>query len=245
MREYLADLHIHSLLSPCAEIEMTPKNIILNAKKLGVDIIAITDHNACDNVPAAIEAVTLNNLNVLVLPGMEVESKEEAHFVVLFEKMKQLNEFEKFVKENMSNLKNKPDMFGAQFIVDSDDNFVAEKEELLISSLNVELVKIVEKVNSIGGIIFASHVDKPTYSIISQLGFIPPDLDLTAIELSPNIKDIEKAKQLFPSISKFPILTNSDAHTMYDFINGPKTKFYLKEPTFNEIKKYLKSMYNQ
>lgn len=242
MKKYLADLHIHSLLSPCAEVEMTPRNIILHAQKIGVDIIAITDHNACDNVPAAIEAAALSNSNILVLPGMEVESKEEAHFVVLFEKMRQLKEFEKFVKENMSGLKNKPDMFGAQFIVDSDDNFIAEKEELLISSLNAGIVEILEKVNSLDGIIFASHVDRPTYSIISQLGFIPADLDLAAVELSPNLTDIEEAKKMFPSISSFPIIINSDAHTIYDFVNGPKTSFYLKELSFSEIKKYLKSI---
>ena len=242
MKKYLADLHIHSLLSPCAEVEMTPRNIILNAQKIGVDIIAITDHNACDNVPAAIEAAALSNSNILVLPGMEVTSKEEAHFVVLFEKMRQLKEFERFVKENMSELKNKPDIFGAQFIVDSDDNFIAEKEDLLVSSLNASFVEISEKVNGLGGIVFASHVDRPTYSIISQLGFIPADLDLAAVELSTNLTDIAKAKQMFPSISNFPIIINSDAHTMYDFVNGPKTNFYLNELTFNEIKKYLKSL---
>ena len=241
MKKYIADLHIHSLLSPCAEVEMTPRNIILNAKKNGIDIIAITDHNACDNVPAAIEAATLLDSNILVLPGMEVESKEEAHFVVLFEKMRQLKEFETFVKKHMSGLKNNPEMFGAQFIVDSDDNFIAEKEELLIASLNVELVEIIETVKSIGGITIASHVDRPAYSIISQLGFIPPDLDLAAVELSPNITNIDEAKRRFPSIAKFPIVVNSDSHNIHNFINGPKTKFYLKEPTFNEIKNFLKS----
>ena len=237
MRQFIADLHLHSLLSPCAEIEMTPSNIVRHAAKLGIDIIAITDHNACDNVAAAMDAAI--GTNVIVIPGMEVESKEEVHVVVLFEKMRQLKEWEQYVNKHRTDILNDAEKFGAQFIVDSDDNFIAEKKEMLLSSLNVELSELIDEADRIGGICIASHIDKPMYSIISQLGFIPPDVNLAAVEVSPNIKNIQEARTAFRSIGQLAVITSSDAHNIDDFVNGPKTKFYLAEATFNEIKQAL------
>ncbi|AJQ29379.1 PHP domain protein [Pelosinus fermentans JBW45] len=87
MRQFVADLHVHSVLSPCAAVEMTPRSIVWHAAKHGIDIVAITDHNACDNVVAVFEAA--KGTNVVILPGMEVETEEEVHMIVLFEKMRQ------------------------------------------------------------------------------------------------------------------------------------------------------------
>ena len=236
MRRYVADLHVHSLLSPCAEIEMTPSNIVWHAVQHKVDIVAITDHNACDNVGAALEAA--KGTDVTILPGMEVESKEEVHLIVLFEKMRQLKEWEEFTKCHMSGRLNNAERFGAQFIVDAEDNFVAEKTEMLLASLTVGVAQITEQVKKIGGICIASHVDRPTYSIISQLGFIPADVELAAVEVSRNMS-IEQAPKRIPAIGCLPIITASDAHVMDDFINGPKTVFYMEQPTLPEIRQAL------
>jgi len=236
MRRFVADLHVHTLLSPCAEIEMTPSNIVWHAVQHEVDIVAITDHNACDNVAAALEAAKATT--VTILPGMEVESKEEAHLIVLFEKMQQLKTWEQFVQQHMSGRLNDAERFGAQFIVDADDNFVAEKKEMLLASLTVGIAEITAQVKKIGGICIASHVDRATYSIISQLGFIPPDIKLDAVEVSKNMS-VEQASQRIPTIGRFPIITASDAHIMDDFIHGPKTVFYIEQPTLGEIRQAL------
>ncbi|SDE74049.1 PHP domain-containing protein [Sporomusa acidovorans] len=236
MRQFVADLHVHTLLSPCAEIEMTPHNIVMNAVKHKVDIVAITDHNACDNVVAALEAA--KGTDVTVIPGMEVESKEEVHLLVLFEKMRQLKAWEQFTKLHMSGRVNDAERFGAQFIVDADDNFVAEKTEMLLASLTAGVAEISKQVKNIGGICIASHVDRPTYSIISQLGFIPPDVELTAVEVSRRMR-VAQAPQRIPAIGRLPVITASDAHIMSDFIDGPKTNFYLEEPTLGEIRQAL------
>ncbi len=236
MRKFVADLHVHSLLSPCAAVEMTPRNIVWHAVQHAVDIIAITDHNACDNVVAALEAA--KGTEVTVLLGMEVESKEEAHLIVLFEKMRQLKAWEQFIKSHMSGRLNDADRFGAQFIVDAEDNFIAEKTELLLTSLTVGVSEITSQVKNLGGICIASHVDRPTYSIISQLGFIPPDVDLAAVEVSRNMS-IAHAAERIPAIGRLPVITASDAHVMDDFINGPKTTFYLEQPTIGEIRQAL------
>lgn len=236
MRRFVADLHVHTLLSPCAAVEMTPRNIVWHAARHGIDIVAITDHNAGDNVPAALAAA--KGTDVTVLPGMEVETKEEVHLVVLFEKPRQLFAWEKVVAAHRSGRMNDTDKFGAQFVVDAEDNLVAVKEEMLLASLTLSLDEACAQVNALGGLAIASHVDRPAYSVLSQLGFIPPGLALTAVEVSRRVSPAEAAKR-FPAIGGLPVVTASDAHTIEDFLSGPKMAFNLEEPTLAEIRQAL------
>lgn len=237
MRRFVADLHVHSLLSPCAAVEMTPRNIVWHAARHGVDIVAITDHNAGDNVQAAMEAA--KTTNVVVLPAMEVETKEEIHLIALFEKMRQFREWENIVKAHMSGRLNDQKKFGAQFVVDAEDNLVREKEELLLASLSLGLEETTEKVAALGGLCIASHVDKSVYSIFSQLGFIPSGAKLSAVEISRRITRQEAVRRM-PALAGWPIVTSSDAHTIEDFITGPKTVFLLEQPTLAEIRQAFK-----
>ena len=233
---YLADLHVHSLLSPCAAVEMTPRNILWHARERGIDILAITDHNACDNVAAAL--VAARETGVTVLPGMEVETREEAHFIVLFEKMRQLMAWEKFVTSRRPARKNDENRFGAQFVVDSEDNLVKVKDEMLLCPLDVSAGELVEKVHGLEGLVIASHIDRPAYSIIQQLGFIPEDLHLDAVEVSRRMRPQDAAKNmLLPA--RMPVITSSDAHTIEDFMSGPCTRFYIEQPVLAEIRQAL------
>jgi Predicted metal-dependent phosphoesterases (PHP family) len=236
MRRYVADLHVHTVLSPCAAVEMTPRNIVWHALQHGIDIVAITDHNAGDNVLAAMEAA--KGTDVTVLPGMEVETKEEVHVIALFAKPRQLLSWEKVVDAHRSGRKNDTAMFGGQFVVDAEDNLVAEKEDMLLTSLSLSLSETCSEVAALGGLVIASHIDRPAFSILSQLGFIPPEAQLAAVEVSRRVSPAEAAKR-FPVISKYPIVTASDAHTIDDFLSGPKTTFYLAEPTLAEIRQAL------
>ena len=237
MRQFVADLHVHSVLSPCAEVEMTPRNIVWHAAQHGIDIVAITDHNACDNVTAAFTAA--KDTNVIILPGMEVETEEEVHIIVLFEKMRQLKEWEQFVKQHMSGRLNDEKRFGAQFVVDEEDELIRIKPEMLLTSLRCGIAEVCNKVNELGGICIASHVDRPANSLLAQLGFIPPDVELAAVEVS-RLMSPSEAKQRFPGIGNLPIVTSSDAHRMDDFLSGPKTIFYMDAPTLPEIQQALK-----
>jgi PHP family Zn ribbon phosphoesterase len=236
IRRYVADLHVHSLLSPCAAVEMTPRNIIWHAAEHGIDIVAITDHNAGDNVRAALEAA--KGANVTVLPGMEVETREEIHFVALFGKMRSFMEWERIVEAHRSGRKNDTTKFGAQFVVDAEDNFICEKEAMLLASLTLTLKEACDIVADLGGIAIASHVDRPAYSLVSQLGFIPPGLKLAAVEISRRL-DRTAAVAKIPSLKGWPLVTNSDAHTIEDFLSGPKTVFEIAEPTLAEIRQAL------
>ncbi len=236
MRRFVADLHVHTLLSPCAAVEMTPRNIVWHAVRHGIDIVAITDHNAGDNVPAALAAA--KGTDVTVLPGMEVETKEEVHLVALFEKPRQLFAWEKVVAAHRSGRMNDTDRLGAQFVVDEEDNLVAVKEEMLLTSLTLSLNEVCDQVNALGGLVIASHVDRPAYSVLSQLGFIPPGLALAAVEVSRRTPRAEAAKR-FPAIGGLPVVTASDAHTIEDFLSGPKMAFNLEAPTLAEIRQAI------
>lgn len=236
IRRFVADLHVHSVLSPCAAVEMTPRNILWHAARYGIDIVAITDHNAGDNVRAALEAA--KDTNVTVLPAMEVETKEEIHLVVLFDKPRQLAAWEQVVAAHRPDRKNDSRRLGAQFVVDAEDELICEKEEMLLAPLSLGLEEVCAQVAALGGLTIASHVDRPAYSILSQLGFIPPGLPLTAVEISPRLSREEAARRL-PGVKGWPLVTSSDAHTIADFVAGPKTVLYIEEPTLAEIRQAL------
>lgn len=230
-RLFTADLHVHTLLSPCAAVEMTPRHIVRRAVEFGIDIVAITDHNAGDNVQAAIEAAVGTGLTIL--PGMEVETKEEAHLLTLFETLPQFAAWESYVADRRSGRKNDENKFGAQFVVDAEDNLVMVKEEMLLGAINADVAEVTETVALFGGITIASHIDRPAYSILSQLGFIPSEALLAAVEVSRLTKP-EKAMR-FHGIRGLPVIMSSDAHTMDDFASGPRTQFLLESPTLAEI----------
>jgi len=235
MRHYIADLHIHSVLSPCAAVEMTPRNIVLHAAKLGVHIIAITDHNAGDNVAAA--QVAAAGTGVTVLAGMEVETKEEVHLVTLFGNNYAFARWQRFVRKHLPPRLNDEGRFGAQFVVDAEDNLLKVEQQLLLTSLDVDIATVTKEVTALGGLCIASHIDRPAYSILSQLGFIPSDVNLAAVEVSRHVPLVSAADRF--KIKDLPIITASDAHTLAEFISGPKTVFFLEEPTFEEIRQAL------
>ena len=161
---------------------------------------------------------------------------EEAHIVVLFDNLKQLRRWQKIVDFSMRGLKNIPERFGAQFVVDDDDNFVAEEERMLLGPLQLSAQEVVRKVNEIGGLCLAAHIDRPAYSLLVQLGFIPNDMGLQGVEISRNsLAELEQLK-LKRLSGNLPYVTNSDAHRMLEFLEGPKNKITIEEATISELK---------
>lgn len=235
-RWFRADLHVHTLLSPCAAVEMTPRNIIRHAQTAGIDIVAITDHNAGDNVAAAIRAAA--GTTVVVLPGMEVQTREEVHLLTLFDKMRDFKKWCDFVALHRSPLQNDEKKFGAQFVVDEEDELVRTEEILLLASTDLGFDEAVEQARAMGGLTIAAHVDRPAFSVLSQLGFIPDGASPDAVEVSRNLQWTEAKKRL-PAIGALPVVVSSDAHTIDDFLTGPKTMFLMESPTLSEIRQAL------
>lgn len=235
MRKYIADLHVHTLLSPCAEVEMTPRLIVMYAAALGINIIAITDHNASGNVKAAIEAASQHDITII--PGMELQTREEIHVLCLFPTLEALEDWQKIVDAKLPDLKNKETLFGAQFVVDAQDELVRIEDRLLLVSTDISIEDAVAQVGQCGGICIAAHVDKSAFSVISQLGFIPPGLTFAALEVSKYTS--HQNGLMLSGTQTYPMIVSSDAHRLDD-LAGPKTWFYLENPTFSEIIKAFK-----
>ncbi len=231
-----ADLHIHTCLSPCGDMNMTPVMIVEKAKSKGLDVIGICDHNSSENVIAVKKAGERNNLKVL--GGMEVTSKEEVHVLALFDDDKDLFKLQKIVYENLKG-ENEEDLFGYQLIVDEQDEIIDLNKKLLIGATDLTVDKIVELIHSLNGLAIASHIDRERFSLIGQLGFVPEGLDLDGLELSPRYMSGKKSLE-FPMASGFPLVTFSDAHYLDD-IGKTSTTFLLEDTTVSELKKALKN----
>ncbi len=230
LRKFKTDLHIHSCLSPCSDWAMSPKKIIQKSLEVGLDLIALCDHNSAENAGATMREG--NKQGLLVLPGLEICSKEEVHILALFDELDRALEMQAYVYANLPG-KNNTDVFGFQVVANEEDEVIGENPRLLIGATRLGLHDIVDQTHVLGGINIACHVDRPAYGIINQLGFIPEDLNLDGLEVSYRIK-LAQAAQTIPGIGNFSCVTASDAHYLND-IGRAWTVFQLAEPTLAEI----------
>lgn len=187
------DLHLHSCLSPCGDDDMTPANIAGMASIKGLDVIALTDHNSCRNCPAAMAHG--RDYGVIVIPGMELCTSEEVHIICLFPALENALAFDEYVYEHMLPIKNKEDIFGKQQIVDENDEVTGTVENLLINATDIAFDDAFSLAASYGGIAYPAHVDKTSTSVLSNLGFVPPDSTFTCAEFHDlkNLHRIQKS----------------------------------------------------
>jgi len=237
--KYFCDLHIHSALSPCADIDMTPNNIVNLATLMGLDIIAICDHNAVENAVSAIEAA--KNLPLCVVPGMELETSEEVHFICLFEDVDVARGFDKWLTPYKPKIKNRPDIFGEQCYMNAFDEITGYEENMLVSACGISVYEVKKEIDRLPAVIFPAHVDRNSYSIISNLGFVPEDLGFTTVEISRSITPSE-AKAYYPYLADYRIITGSDAHCL-DKLYYEQNPIELSEPTAKELIRTLKYAY--
>ena len=231
LKEFKADLHIHTCLSPCADLEMSPQAIVKTSAENGLDIIAITDHNSAENTIAAIKAS--ENMSLTVLAGMEITSSEEAHILAFFDNADNIMELQDIIYKNLLPGENDEKLFGEQIVVNEKDEVLSFNKRLLIGATMLTAQEIVDTVHSLGGISVASHIDKDAFSIISQLGFITEDLEFDALEMSPNMTR-ESAEKTFATYNSFAWISSSDAHYIND-IGKRSTGFFMNEPTLEEM----------
>lgn len=207
------DFHIHSALSPCGDEDMTPCNIINMALLKGLDIIAVTDHNSCGNLPAVMEAARENGL--MVIPGMEVQTKEEVHIVCLFKRLEGAMRFAEIVYNSLPDIRNNEEVFGRQLLFNSEDEIIGKEDKLLLSSAALSVNDVFVLVRGLGGICIPAHVDRPGFSIIANLGFIPPNLKVRTIEISKKSSP-EAIMKKYPFLSRYRHIVSSDAHYLQD-----------------------------
>jgi len=223
MRTLRADLHIHTCLSPCAELEMTPRALVSRACSVGLDLIAICDHNSAENVKAARRCAQERGL--AVIGGMEVTTREEIHVLGLFHDQEAVDGAQELVHAALHG-ENDPVAFGEQLIVDEYDELIGQTSKLLIGATDFSLEETVEHIHRLGGVAVAAHIDRPSFSLISQVGFVPPDLPLDAVELCYD--------ELPPSAAGLPVLRSSDAHRLEE-IGRHSTRFLVEAATLAEL----------
>jgi len=224
------------VLSPCAGVEMIPPLIVQAVLDRGLNLIAITDHNAADNVAAVIQAAADTGLHVL--PGMELQTQEDVHVLCLFDTLEQLGELQALVDNNLPNIQNNIEYFGEQFVVDRSGEFIRRKKQLLITATHLSIERAYQAVTDIGGLFIPAHVNRQGFGLLYHLGFVPPDLPLDALEISRHISP-EKALKEFPQIKGYPLIQSGDVHYLDDLLGV--NRFFIEKPTIAELKMALKA----
>jgi PHP family Zn ribbon phosphoesterase len=234
MRSLLVDLHLHTVLSACAEIEMIPPLIVQQARALHLNVIAVSDHNSAENAGAVVEAAgAIPGPALTVLPGIEVTTREEAHMLCLFDTLDQVYRWQEIVYAALPDKVNNPEFFGAQYVVDATGKYIRTEERLLSTATALSVEQVVDQVNALQGICLPAHIDRPTFSIIASLGFIPPQLDIAGVEIS-RLTTPQKHVQLSPVFAQWGAMANSDAHRLNEM--AALSRVHVAEPTVSEIR---------
>ena len=217
------DLHIHSCLSPCANLEMSPSEIVARAVAAGIDGIALTDHQSARNTPAIAECARRAGLKCLF--GMEVQTAEEVHTVALFDTVEQALALTNWVYEAMPKRVNDPETFGDQPVVTWDDDIVEMEWRILAMGCRRTIPETAAKVHELDGLYIAAHIDRPNFSVISALGAIPEPPPTTncqqpttkyfdAVELSRTADE----SLWLPKAAGYAVIRSSDAHNLDDVV---------------------------
>jgi PHP family Zn ribbon phosphoesterase len=237
MRWFKADLHIHTVLSSCGGLDMSPINIIQQAAGKKLDIIAITDHNTTRQ--CRITRQIGKKYGITVIAGAELNTKEEIHCLAFFEDIEKADLFQQVIDQNLVSIPNKPEIFGYQLMVDEEENITGEETRLLASSLQLGIDELSRRVNQLGGLFVPAHINRLHNGIYSQLGFVPSGLMADAMEISrgPGYEDFLKEH---PETGNFCLISNSDAHRI-EQIGEPVTEFFMEGPDFVEIRQALRN----
>ena len=221
MKPYRADLHIHSLLSPCGSLEMSPREIISQAISKGLDMIAVSDHNStwhCElMVTLGLEA------GITVLRAAEITSSEDVHSLVILPDEPSTRSFQEWIDSHCACIPNNPELFGDKVVVDRDERIIREISWYLPAALNATVDDVESAAHRHGGLFIPAHIDRPVMGILGQLGFIPDDLYIDAVEVVGNPGDL-----------LYPVIRNSDAH-IPENIGSRFTDYLLDHPSFNEL----------
>ena len=237
MKEFLADLHIHSVLSPCGDLEMTPRNIVFFALEQGLSMIAITDHNSTRMCRIISDYAAEKGL--VVIPGAEVNTSEEVHCLALFGNWEQTDLFQIFLDEHLLDIQNKLSIFGEQVVVDKDENILYTEKRSLITGLKASITEVEAMVHSLNGLFIPAHIYRRQNGIIHQLGMLPENLNYDALELTPGSYSVEYSGENKTGDHRSWIFS-SDAH-FTDQIGKFNTRLMMESPGFSELKLALKN----
>jgi len=235
MRWWRADLHIHSTLSPCASLAMSPRRIVAEARRAGLDLIALCDHNAAEN------GRYVRRLAIgapVVLMGMEIQTEEEVEVLAYFADEEAALLLQEELHPYLPEVHCDPELFGDQVVVDERGEIVRRAERLLLSPVALPLAEVVRRVESRGGVAVPSHVERVPGGLLAVLGLFPDGDWPVAVEIAPWTQ-LADAVATWPELRWRTILRGSDAHYPEE-IGRAWTEFYISGPTFDEVRSALR-----
>jgi PHP family Zn ribbon phosphoesterase len=230
-----ADLHVHTVASACAEVEMIPPLIVRRAVDLGLQVIGVTDHHSVENAQAVMQAA--QPFGIRVFPGFEIQTREEVHVLCLFERFEEALDWQALAWEHLPPQKNREEFFGPQYVVDFEGEYVRTNDRLLQSSLDLGFEQVLRLVEDRGGLALPAHVDKTRYSLFANLGLIPLGCRLAGAEISRHMTP-EEARRRFPQLRDLGLVQSGDAHRLEEMIST--TALVLERRTLPELRLALR-----
>jgi hypothetical protein len=176
------------------------------------------------------------NSDILIIPGIELQTQEEIHLLCLFETLVEAVRFYQEIYDLLPDIANEPEHFGEQFVVDPTGGFIRREDRLLLNSVRISINEAVTSVHHLNGLVIPAHVDRFTYGMLPVLGFIPDDVPFDALDFSRNA-EMDSLRMKHPEILKYPHIHSADVHRVSDFIDKPQLT--ISRLSFNEIKRSL------
>lgn len=236
MKDFAFDFHLHSCLSPCGDDEMTPGDLAGMCALAGYDVVALTDHNTVGNCAAFCRAA--EHYGILALPGMELNCAEDIHVICLFPDLERAEAFGQFVRRRLPPAENRPEFFGRQLLMDEEGDLLGEESALLIAAADIAVGEVHGLVDSFGGVCWPAHIDKASFSLISNLGLWMPEAGFTFAELSPACPEDFTRR---PDLNGVRFLTGCDAHCLHQ-IPDPCQTVRLPELTPEAVLDHFKQL---
>ena len=241
MNRYYYDLHLHSSISPCADNDNTPNNLAGMAVLSGLNIVALTDHNTCQNCPAFFEAA--RKYGLIPIAGMELTTSEDIHVVCLFEHLADALRFSDEVQKHRILIENRPDIFGEQLILDEEDNVIGQERYLLSNATTISIEDAPAIVSKFNGICYPAHIDRESNGIIATLGTFPktPYFKCAELHFGENkekyIRDFDLSDKLFIISSDAHCLTDiRDKENYFELEDEPYSSDFVRKQLFSKLK---------
>ena len=216
MSKYYYDLHTHSCLSPCADSDNTPNDLLGMASLCNIQILALTDHNSCKNCPAFFAAS--KKYGIVAVAGMELTTSEDVHIICLFETLEDALLFDKEIEEHRILIENRKDIFGEQLILDENDEIIGEEKYLLSNATDISIEDVPDIVEKYNGVCYPAHIDRDANGIVAVLGTFPKTPPFSAFEIRDAEKKDEYVKKF--GLSDKVCVVSSDAHYLTDMKDG-------------------------
>lgn len=234
-----ADFHIHSCLSPCGSLEMSPIAIVKKAIEKDLNLIAISDHNSAKNCPVLSRICALEGLHCFF--GIEVSTIEEVHSLCIFDNLDTVMEFDRFIYEHLPDIQNMPEKFGDQVVVNEKDEIIEVIDKYLGSACDISIDNLNLLVLEMGGLFIPAHINRAVFSLQSQLGFVPEKEPYSAVEVYRT--SFLNGQPSVP-VTDYPVVSNSDAHYL-EQIGSIWNEFDINEYNLKNICRALSAKKNR